>query len=150
MKLLIFRYPRDRITDILLSLLLVFVITLIIQHDSHSRSVPVVFLTDHIVEFLNDYGVEVNGENCVADEVILNDDNEAVFFEYNRIQKMQGFNLLSYIGKSVNRYTFPVENCQDYNSDGNLYATVLVFEGTIIAADIHSVELNGFIQGVKN
>lgn len=146
MKSLIIKYPRNRITDILLSLLCFFVIILIIQYDSGSRTVPVISGTNDVIEFLKSNSIEVNGNEPLVEEIFIDASRKQVFEDYNKIQKEQGYDLTQYIGRKVSRYTFEVEN-----SEGcPLYAAVFVYNGKIIAADIHSASLDGFIRGVKN
>lgn len=143
---LVFKYPRNRITDVLLSLLCLFVIVLIIQYDSASRTLPVISGIDEVISFLECNNINVLSSEPDIDEIVIDASRADVFEEYNRIQLEQGFDLTEYIGRKVLRYNFEV-NSEDGSPN---YAVVLVCNGVIIGADIHSVSLNGFIRGVKN
>ena len=65
--------------------------------------------------------------------------------DYNEIQKSQGLNLEKYKGKDVIRFTFKVKNYT--NSEGDVYANVLVYKKKVIGGDLCSADVNGFIHG---
>ena len=65
--------------------------------------------------------------------------------KYNDLQKSQGFDLEEYAGKTVERYTFRLNNYPEVKSE--VFANVLVFNGKIIGGDICTAALDGFMQG---
>lgn len=148
MKMFVFRYPRNKITDLLICLFCVFLILLILQYDSFIKTASAEPEEEYVSEFLFYNGISVSDEFTV-ESIILSDDDKEVFADYNDIQKENGFDLEDYIGKAVKRYTFEV--CQESSADnGLLLAVVFTYKGEIIGADIHSPSVDGFIRGVKN
>lgn len=69
-----------------------------------------------------------------------------VFSEYNRLLKKEGFDLTPYAGRQVTRYTFTVLN---HKKGGAVYANLLVCDGRIIAADIMSPAVDGFMHEIN-
>jgi len=67
---------------------------------------------------------------------------DAVWENYNEIQKEGGYNLESYRGKDVTVYTYAVSN----HPFGEVYAHVMVCGGRVIGGDISSVAVDGFMQ----
>lgn len=146
MKVLIFKYPRNKITDILICLFCVFLIILIMQYDSYSETASALPEEELVLSFLDFNGIKVSDE-FQLDSVILFDNK--VFSDYNAIQKDNGFDMGTLIGKTVKRYTFEVIG--DNNSiDDTLFAVVFTYDGRIVGADVHSSSVNGYIRGVKN
>ena len=72
---------------------------------------------------------------------------DKIFAAYNELQKEQGLNLTKYKGKDVTRYTFAVTNYKSY--EGTVYANVLVYRNRVIAGDICSADVNGFVHGFE-
>lgn len=149
MKIFTFKYPKNAITDILLCLLCVFAIILIFQFDRFSAGIVLTFNNDSdIIDFLSINGWEVDPLSEVKTFVDLPDKENSVFTDYNAVQLSQGFNLLPYLGKRLEKYSYSVIN--DSTADGfdTIYATVLTYNGQIVGADICCPALDGFIKGV--
>jgi len=64
---------------------------------------------------------------------------------YNALQKSQGFDLTSYVGKDVQRYVYEVLNAPD--AKGKVYATLLVYDCRIIGGDVTDAGPDGLICG---
>ncbi len=71
---------------------------------------------------------------------------DEVYQNYSRLQREQGFHLENYAGEEVERYQYAVTNYPNYS--GEVRANLLIFEGNIIAGDICSLELGGFMHGI--
>ncbi len=102
--------------------------------------------------FLAAFGWEVDAENEEVCEVTVPARFDAVYEGYNALQRGQGLNLERYRGKKVMRYTYPVTNFaaasgEDY--DGDVLATILVYKNRVIAGDICSADVNGFLHGLR-
>ncbi|MBQ8577790.1 MAG: DUF4830 domain-containing protein [Clostridia bacterium] len=95
--------------------------------------------------FLSQFGWEVDEENADCVEVTVPARFDAVYEDYNAIQRAQGLNLERYRGKKVMRYTYPVTNYEGY--DGTVLATILVYKDKVVGGDICSAEVNGFLHG---
>lgn len=97
------------------------------------------------IEYLKSFGWEVEEEACEIIEVIIPNEFNDVYNNYNKIQKLQGFNLEEYKGKAVKRYTYKVLNYP--GKPENIRANILLYGNKIIGGDICSIELDGFMHG---
>lgn len=96
------------------------------------------------VTFLENFGWDVSDEPIEVCEIILPENFDEVYKRYNELQKTQGLNLEKYKGRRAKRWTYTVLN---YPSDDEVHANVIVCDNKIIAGDICSVALGGFIHG---
>ena len=99
------------------------------------------------VNFLGQFGWKVAENPLEEVAVTIPDEFDAVFLEYNNLQKEIGLDLSRYKRKDVMRYTYQVENYPDYQ--GLVYANILVYKNKIIGGDICSADLNGFVSSLK-
>lgn len=97
------------------------------------------------VAFLESLGWETSVEPVDIREVIIPEEWNSVFEEYNDLQKQQGFDLDKYRGKQATIYTYQILN---YDGAENVVANLMVFDGKLIAGDVCSAELGGFMQGL--
>lgn len=101
-----------------------------------------------VVNFLAQFGWQVEGTAVQKTDVSVPSEFDKVFAGYNQIQLAQGLDLARYKGKQVTRYTFKVTNYEGY--DGTVYANVLVWRKKVIGGDICSAEIQGgFVQGFE-
>ena len=100
------------------------------------------------VEFLAQFGWEVDPSAVESIEVTIPEDFDKVFTGYNEIQKGQGLDLSKYKGKTMMRYTYDVTNYEGY--EGKVQANILVYRGKVVGGDICSADINGFIHGFEN
>jgi len=97
------------------------------------------------VEFLAQFGWEVNAEPIETKTVTVPSEFDKVFSAYNEIQKTHGLNLNKFKGKDVTRYTFAVTNYPGY--EGTVYANVLIYRNRVIGGDVCSADASGFVHG---
>lgn len=97
------------------------------------------------IAFLESLGWETSVEPVDIREVIIPEEWNSVFEEYNDLQKQQGFDLNKYRGKQATIYTYQILN---YDGAENVVANLMVFDGRLIAGDVCSAELGGFMQGL--
>jgi len=95
--------------------------------------------------FLAGFGWEIDEAGAEQQEVVIPARFDAVYEDYNTIQKQQGLNLERYRGKTVMRYTYPVSNYPDY--DGTVYATLLIYKDRVVGGDVCSASADGFAHG---
>lgn len=98
-----------------------------------------------VAEYLTSFGLKI-GEFTV-DSVTVPAEFSDVYKNYNDIQRSQGFDLTDYKGKTLTRYTCPVTNYPE--TEKSVFAEVLLLGETVVAADIYSTELDGFISALK-
>ncbi len=100
------------------------------------------------VAFLTEYGWMVDPASCETAEVLIPSEFGAVYESYNALQRSQGFDLSPLRGSRAERYSFIVTNYPGYEDSGTVHANVLFVGKEIVAADLCSVALDGFIRGV--
>ncbi len=96
------------------------------------------------VNFLSQFGWEVDETPLESEKVTIPSEFDAVFVEYNKMQKSQGLDLSKYKRKDVMRYTYEVENYPEY--EGRVLANLLVYKNRVIGGDICSASADGFVQ----
>lgn len=90
---------------------------------------------DDRVAFLASFGWSVNAEPVQTQQVTIpSKDDSEVFSRYNELQISQGYDLTSYAGENAMRYVYEVLNYPDATAP--VYATVLVYNSTVIGGDI--------------
>jgi len=137
---------------ILAALLLIAVILLASagQHPSKdvSASVPETRgrTEKNRINFLSQYGWEVESPALREDCVIIPREFNQVFENYNALQKQQGFDLSEYAGCEVKLYTYRIVNS---GIGDQVVAVLYVSNGIVIGGDVHSTALDGYMCGVK-
>ena len=101
------------------------------------------------MSYIKSFGWDVEGEPLEVLEIIVPQDFDATYESYNKLQKEQGFDLEKYMGKTVKRYTYKVTNYPVDDETEEVNINLLIYENNIIAADICSAELGGFMQAIK-
>lgn len=97
------------------------------------------------IKFLETYGWKVDASPLEVVEVTIPQTFNAVYNNYNSIQKKQGFDLTKYTGKRVKRWTYRVTNYPGATEE--VRANLLIYNNTVIGGDISTVSLGGFMQG---
>ena len=87
------------------------------------------------MEFISSFGWEAEEEPQSVGEVLIPQELDSVLSQYNELQKAAGMDLTPYLGKTVKKYTYAVKN---YPNGGEAFATIYIYEGTVIAADVSS------------
>ena len=98
------------------------------------------------VEYLQNFGWEVEEEPLETMEVRIPQDFNGVYGEYNELQKKQGFNLEKYSGKKVTRYTYKIKN---YDENEEVIANLIIYKNKLIAGDVCSPKMGGFMHGLN-
>ena len=99
--------------------------------------------------YLSQYGWEA-AETPSIKSVQIPDKFDALYQEYSDLQSQQGFDLEPYRSKTVTMYTFRLLNHPAAGtSQSAIYANVLVFNGNVIAGDVVSYAMDGFITGLN-
>lgn len=102
---------------------------------------------EDMVEFLSGFGYEAETQAVNVYEFSIPNEFNTVFEKYNDIQRAQGLNLKRYVGKDATAYVFRITN---YEYDGEVFATLFIRNGRVIAGDICSTDGDGFVHGFKN
>lgn len=99
------------------------------------------------IGFLSQFGWQVAETPVEEVAVTIPDEFDAVFMEYNNLQKELGLDLGRYKRKEVMRYTYQVTNYPEY--DGVVYANLLVYRNKVIGGDVCSADVNGFVNSLR-
>ena len=99
---------------------------------------------DDRVGFIEQFGLRVKGAAIESRSFVIPDNFDRVLAGYNEIQKKQGLDLSKYSKKKVTRYTYQIENYEDY--DGEVLVNLLVYRDRIIGCDISSADSDGFVK----
>lgn len=99
------------------------------------------------VAYLESLGWEVDEEPVEIVEIVIPQTFNAVYKNYNEIQKNQGFDLSKYCGVRAKRWTYNVKNYPG-TAEG-IHANLLIYNNKLIGGDVSSVEINGFMQGLS-
>ena len=99
------------------------------------------------IKFLAQFGWQVNPEAVQSVEVTIPEDFDKIFTAYNELQKRQGLDLTKFKKKNVQRYTYEITNYDGY--DGVVYANILVYRNKVIAGDVCSADIKGFMHGLQ-
>ena len=98
------------------------------------------------VEYLAAQGWTVDPKTETAQEITLPREIDGVLSDYNDLQRRQGFDLRPYCGLGCTVYSYIVT---DYGGDDTVLATVYLYKNRIIAGDIHSTAMDGFMHGIR-
>ena len=117
------------------------------NNDAAPTAAPAISSNDGRVQFLTDFGWEVNASPVESSQVRIPQEQTEVYEKYNALQKSQGYDLSQYAGKTVMRYVYKVTNYP--NATEPVYATLLVYKNQVIGGDITDTAAKGVIQGFK-
>lgn len=147
MKIFCFRYPRNTVTDILICLLCVFVISLILINADYKYEAMCSSPNNNIIRFLEENGWDADTESGSSSEKTIPAVFDETYEEYALLQEEQGFDLQKYKGRKITVLSYPLRNYPGYENEENIFINILIYNNNIIGADIHSTSINGFITG---
>lgn len=98
------------------------------------------------MNFISQTAYTVNPEPVSVSEVMIPEEFDEVYTQYNELQKKSGFNLSFYSGCTVKKWTYTVTNYPDYENSDAVRLTILVYKGKVIGGDVCSAELDGFMH----
>lgn len=99
------------------------------------------------VEYLSSYGWEVADEPLAVQELLIPEKMDESYQEYLALQSQQGFSLEKQAGKRVKRYTYEVRNYP--SGERGVQANLLIYRNTVIAGEVLSPQLDGFLHGLE-
>lgn len=100
-----------------------------------------------IVDYIEELGWEIEATPKEITHLTIPKEFDVVYETYNAVQKHSGFNLEEFKGKKVTRYTYRVLNHKE-SKNTRVVAGIFVYEDTIIAGDISSTDMNGFLHSI--
>lgn len=99
---------------------------------------------DDRVAFIEQFGLRVKSAAVDECNFVMPENFDRVIMGYNEIQKSQGLDLSKYAKKKVTRYTYAIDNYENY--DGEVFVNLLVYRNRIIGCDISSGNPDGFVR----
>lgn len=100
-----------------------------------------------VVDYLESLGWQVNPSPVEISHLTIPQSFDAVYNTYNAVQIGSGFDLAPFKGKKASRYSYKVLNHRE-SARSEVIAAVLVYENRIIAGDISSSAMNGFMHAL--
>ena len=132
----------------ILSLGAAILLLLITAHSVFApRAEPDLSTVEGRAAYLAALGWEIDPETEAFRTVLVPDKLEGIMAQYNKLQVKQGYDLNRHLGESCMQYCYEITNYSD--ADGKVLVSLYLQDGEIIAADIHSTALNGFMHGLK-
>ncbi len=101
------------------------------------------------LSFISQFGWEVDEDPVEVCEVIIPTEFDETYIQYNEIQLKQGFDLQTYSGMRVKRWTYSVKNYPGHENKNYIRINLLVYEGLVVGGDVCSIELDGFMHGFE-
>lgn len=98
--------------------------------------------------FLAELGWEIDPASEEAKTIVIPEALDAVLTEYNSLQIAQGYDLTKHLGEDCCQYTYLLTNYENAN-DEDVYICIYVQGQKVIAGDIHTNSMNGFMHGIK-
>lgn len=114
--------------------------------DIMAVSTPTVTDNAGRIAFLGSFGWQVEEEPHEILEIVIPYEFDAVYEQYNQLQLSQGYDLTRWRGMTAKRYTYRITNYP--NSTDEIYANLILCKEQIIAGDVSSVSLHGFMHGL--
>lgn len=100
--------------------------------------------------FIRNFGYDVLNEPVEIKDIIIPEQFNDTYISYNEIQISQGFDLSKYKGKSAKTYAYAVTNYPGVeDSEKTVRANLIVYDSKIIAGDVCSVKLDGFMHALN-
>ena len=97
--------------------------------------------------YLQSLGWDVSEDPIEEQTVVIPQEMSGVYGEYSQLQSSQGFDLSNYKGLEATRYTYQVYNHPE--SSDNVVADIIVYRNQVIAGDIKSTSIDGFMDGLE-
>ncbi len=99
-------------------------------------------------EFFSQFGWEINEEPAEVKEVIIPEEFDETYAEYNKLQLSQGLDLEPFKGVRVKYWSYEILNYPQITNNGTkVMGNILIYDGIVVGGDVCSTELNGFMHG---
>ena len=97
--------------------------------------------------YLEKLGWEIDPDSEEHKSVRVPESLDGIIADYNELQLQQDFDLSKHLGEACEQYSYTVTNYPD--PEQTVLITVYIQGKELIAGDVHSTALNGFMQGLK-
>ena len=97
--------------------------------------------------YLSSLGWEIDRNSESFRSVLVPQKLEGIMAQYNKIQLRQGYDLTRHLGESCRQYCYDVTNYP--GGEGKVIVSLYLQDGKVIAGDVHSTAINGFMHGLS-
>ena len=97
--------------------------------------------------YLSSLGWEIDKNSESFRSVLVPQKLEGIMAQYNKIQLRQGYDLTRHLGESCRQYCYDVTNYP--GGEGKVIVSLYLQDGKVIAGDVHSTAINGFMHGLS-
>lgn len=97
--------------------------------------------------YLNSLGWEIDRDSESFRSVVVPQKLDGIMAQYNKIQLRQGYDLNAHLGESCRQYCYDIKNYP--GGEGKVIVSLYLRDGEIIAGDVHSTAINGFMHGLS-
>ena len=97
--------------------------------------------------YLKALGWEIDRNSESFRSVVVPQKLEGIMAQYNKIQLKQGLDLNKHLGESCRQYCYDVTNYP--GGEGKVIVSLYLQNGQVIAGDVHSTAVNGFMHGLS-
>ena len=99
------------------------------------------------IAFFRQFSYDVSESPLEVKEIVIPEEFDEVYTQYNELQKSQGLDLTDYKGVRVKSWSYEILNYPGFeNSEGAIRGNLLTYKGTVIACDISNIQLDGFME----
>lgn len=99
--------------------------------------------------FAKQLGFTVLSEPENVSDVIIPQEFDEVYTQYNELQKQAELDLEPYKGCTVKKWTYIITDYPEYENQTCIRLNLLVYKGKIIGGDVCNIELDGFMLPLK-
>lgn len=147
MKLKKFQWTRKRAAALILLLAVLLAVLVLLCNGNGILSAHYnVTTTAGRIAYLAELGWDADPQTEEAQDIVIPRIFSGVFADYNKLQRQQGFDLSTYAGMDCTTYTYRITNYAGTND--TVLAQLYIYKNRVIAGDIHSTALDGFMHGI--
>lgn len=153
MMVISFKLQKKQLLVLLvLAVLLVGALVFAAVNGGNARAVSAGYVLDASTDaqrkaFLAQYGWTTAADPVEICEVIIPEQFNDVYTQYNALQQTQGFDLMPFRGQRVKRWTYEITNYPSETDGLRVYADLLVRDGKVIGGNVGTRAADGFLHG---
>ncbi len=100
---------------------------------------------DDRLGYILSLGYSVSPDPISELEVVIPESFDAVYEQYNALQRECGFDLSQYAGKTVTQYIYAVTG-----GEQDVRLELLVYKNRVVGGSVYTVALDGFMRGLAS
>lgn len=133
---------------VMLIAIVLLVATLLVYLIDYARCAKLVctsvYTGNDVQKFLGRFKIKVESQPLEVTQITIPEIFDQVYVNYEKLQNKMGYSLKEYKGTTLTRYTYQVTNHQNSGQE-DILAHVFVSGNEVVAADVCSVRLDGFM-----